>query len=71
MFLILVTVLLPDVDHWECLSDDTVALLLRFDGWWLMNRDGNGRWMGRGFRRRLHVPMVRIRFAKKKKTFSA
>ena len=43
MFLILVTVLLPDVDHWECLSDDAVALFLRFGGWWTMTRDGNGR----------------------------
>ena len=39
------------VDHWECLSNDTVAQLLRFDGWWTMNRDENGRWIGRGSRR--------------------
>ena len=30
MILILLTVLLTNVDLWECLSDDTVALLLRF-----------------------------------------
>ena len=51
MFLTLLTVLLTEVDHWECLSDDAVALLLRFDAWWTMNRDGNGQWMGRGSRR--------------------
>jgi hypothetical protein len=48
MFLALLTILLTDVDHWECLSDDTYAQLLRFDVWWGMNRDGNERWMGRG-----------------------
>ena len=47
IFLVLLTVLLNDVDHWECLSDDTDARL-RFDVWWRMNYDGNGRWMGRG-----------------------
>jgi hypothetical protein len=30
-------------DHWECLSDDRDARLLRFDVWWRINRDGNGR----------------------------
>ena len=39
------------VDHWECLSDDTITLLLRFDGWWTMNCDGNGPRIGRGSRR--------------------
>ena len=66
MFLILVTVLLPDVDHWECLSDDTVALLLRFEGWWTMDRDGNGRWMGRVSRRPRADSAAQV--CKKKKT---
>jgi len=39
-------------DHrWEGLSDDTDAQLIRFDVWWKMNCDGNGRWTGRGSRR--------------------
>jgi hypothetical protein len=51
MFLALLTVLLIDVDHWECLTDDTDAQLHRCDVWWRMNREENGRWMGRGSRR--------------------
>ena len=47
MFLVLLTVLLTDIDHWECLSDDTDARFLRFHVWWGMNHDGNGRWISR------------------------
>ena len=65
MFLTLLTVLLTDVDHWECLPGDTVALLLRFDRWWTMNRDGMDD--GRVKVPAVHEPTVRTRFAKKKK----
>ena len=51
MFLVLLTVLLTDVDHWECLSENTNTRFLRFGVWWRMNHDRNGRWMGRGPRR--------------------
>ncbi|KIJ93500.1 hypothetical protein K443DRAFT_12816 [Laccaria amethystina LaAM-08-1] len=46
MFFALLAVLLTDVDQ-ECFSDNTDAQLLRFNVWWRMNRDGNGRWMDR------------------------
>ena len=59
MFLTLLTVLLTDVDHWEWLS---VALLLRFGGWWSMNREMND---GRVEVPAVHEPIVWTRFAKK------
>ena len=64
MFLVLLTVLLTDVDHWECLLDDTKAPLLRFDIWWRINYDGNGRWMVEV--PAVHEPIVRTRSEKKK-----
>ncbi|KIJ90246.1 hypothetical protein K443DRAFT_686882, partial [Laccaria amethystina LaAM-08-1] len=51
MFSDLLAVLLTDVDHWECLSDDTDAQLLLFDVWWRIYRDRNGLWLGHGSRR--------------------
>ena len=51
MFLVLLILFLPDIDHWEFLPSDMDARFLCFDVWWRMNYDGNGQWMGRSSRR--------------------